>query len=374
MSLSMGSKIGIITFHRAINYGAVLQTYALWKSLTALGKNVEVIDYRNKHIEHSYRVTWGMRKSLKSFISWLPTIFPRNKKKRHFRAFLSANAKLSAPCDSTDIRSVGERYDSVITGSDQVFNPPLSGNDAAYFCDFADDRSKRYSYAASLGNYQFGSGENSDRFVALLNKFEALSIREASSLSIVSSVSKVPTRVDPDPTMLLSASDWESLLPRERARRGRYIFIYSVHPIAHSVDIAKHIKAVYGDVEIVHLHNRIKDNKRECDGVVQLHCPSPAEFLHLIRDADLVFTNSFHGTVFSILFNTPFYSEIVTSGGFNNRIWKLLDDMGLLDRSVEKLLLTSETPSRESWAVDWKAVNDALCDSRVDSIRYLESI
>ncbi len=145
-------KVGVITFHRAINYGAVLQTYALQKALKGLGFDSEVIDYRCDHMEELYKLIGGFStKSVKQNIRSFMNYFPAKRKMKSFRSLVNENMKLSPVYDSATINQSNERYDIFITGSDQVFNYACSDFDKNYFLSFVDDEQKINSYAASFG-------------------------------------------------------------------------------------------------------------------------------------------------------------------------------------------------------------------------------
>ncbi len=370
----MPKRIGIITFHRAINYGAVMQSYGLWAALKGLGAEPELIDYRNEHIEESYRLTWGLRKSASGVRQWAPTVPLRQIKADRFRAFAANELTLSEPCTREDITQVASKYDAVITGSDQVFNPKIFDRDPAYFCDFVPDGVERYSYAASLGDYVFDAEEDRE-FVNLLNRFECVSVRESSSVGQMDALTDAPIRVDVDPTLLLDAEAWNALLPEERIREKPYVFLYSVHPFKSGLSQAKALSEETG-LEVVYLHNRIKDARPvDEDGAILLHDSSPYDWLRYIRDADCVITNSFHGTVLSVVFGSKFLSEVDTGGGFNNRIWRLLHDCGLTSRVLEKSNLESVSIVDEALAdIDWSHSRAYLDERRRDSMQYLAEI
>ena len=145
-------KIGIMTFHRAINYGAVLQTYALQKYLNDSGYDAEVIDYRCDHMENFYKILSVKNKSIKQVIRGLLNFIYVYKKKSRFYGFLDQNVKISSKIyDKSNIGESNNEYDKFITGSDQVFNYACSQFDKNYFLEFVKNYDKKYSYAASFG-------------------------------------------------------------------------------------------------------------------------------------------------------------------------------------------------------------------------------
>ena len=141
-------KVAIITFHRAINYGAVLQTYALSRYLKESGYDVQVLDYRAEAIENSYKIKFGLDAySLKRML-----LSPfSEKKKREFYRFIDKNIPHTRSLyTQDDLRKEAQKFDFIVTGSDQVWNSQWTEGDEAYLLNFCKDEQK-VSYAASIG-------------------------------------------------------------------------------------------------------------------------------------------------------------------------------------------------------------------------------
>ncbi|MGN0165222.1 MAG: polysaccharide pyruvyl transferase family protein [Lachnospiraceae bacterium] len=361
-----GNKVGIITFHRAINYGALLQCYALQEELKELGKEASVIDYRSEQIENAYRLLWGLNKNkLKSWILCFHNLPDVIRKKKKFRNFCAEYLMLTPKCDRSDIGITCSDMDAIITGSDQVWNMKICDNDYTYMLDYVNDSDKKCSYAVSLGNYQF-----TDKDKELIGDFRKISLREKCSAKYTEKEVGKQVGNHVDPTLLLDKAQWEKLVEPGKTDK-KFIFIYSVHPQEHMVEKAREI-AARENLEIIHLHNRVKKDLKE-DGVKVIFDASPTEFLTLIHNAEYVITNSFHGTVFSIIYHKKFLSELETKGGFNNRVWELLTALKLRRRVLEPIAYYNKDIDI-SEDIDWEKVDKDLEALRADSVIYLRDI
>lgn len=164
-------RIGIITFHRAINYGAVLQTYALQKFLNVSNYDAEVIDYRCEHMENFYKTFTIKDKSVKQIIRGMLNFKNTYKKKREFYRFLDQNVRISTEVyDKFNIDKANLRYDKFITGSDQVFNFACTDFDKTYFLQFVKNCDNKLSYAASFGMKEIPDSYVND-YKSLLSTF-----------------------------------------------------------------------------------------------------------------------------------------------------------------------------------------------------------
>lgn len=366
-------KIGILTYHRAINYGALLQGWALREKLKELGADVYMIDYRCPFIEQAYRLTRGMeKKDFRSRMTVLRGIPQVRRKTKRFRGFADRYLGLTRKCGRDSVGKLCAGFDAVITGSDQVWNMKLCGEDHTYLLDFSGENPtgfQKYSYAVSLGDYVLTPEET-----GMIDEFRGISLREKRTAEYVAGESGRKTRVDIDPTLLLSKEQWEKLVQPQLGRKTGekpYIFIYSVHPQNRMVAYAKKL-AKEKDYEIIHLHNRVKKDMRE-DDVRLIFDSSPEEFLSLICNAACVVTNSFHGTVFSILFQKPFLSELETKAGFNNRVWELLQSLGIPRRILDEVPGINDGVTMDE-PIDWELAEQKRREQAEKSVEYLSTI
>ena len=308
----VGKNIGIITFHRADNLGAVLQTYALQRTIEkSIGASVEVIDYECQAFNNTKHTK--KHKTVKDCIKFLPMHVYYCIKHRGFEKFRDKKLRLSQKRYNKDnLVNLAKAYDIFITGSDQVWNLRCSANDMTYFLDFVSSDKKKISYAASVGEYRY-TDEEAKMVGETLKRFDGISVREESAVRQLESIGVNGAVVVPDPVILLSDKEWKGIM-KKRLCRQKYILVYL---IADDVNVTKNA------TEYARLHNcKIINNKKSIEFIMH---NSPEEFLSWIFYAECVFTNSFHGTAFSLIFNKPLCADVELKGtGINGRVKELL--------------------------------------------------
>ncbi|HBL40627.1 MAG TPA: hypothetical protein DDY98_03280 [Ruminococcaceae bacterium] len=358
--MNMSKRIGIMTFHRALNYGAVLQAFALSYVLNQNGFDAQLLDYHCRGIDDVYRpfhanecsgVVDKVKKLLKSF--------QLLEKGKGFAAFRRQYLKQSEPIASADeLKKAAQAYDVVISGSDQVFDPCIALGDLSYFLDFVPDGVKKLSYAASFGGMTADSAY-APQVAELLKRFEALTLREKSSVSLVRQLCGKTADTVLDPTLLLTKEQWAGMAQPPKKVPQKYVLCYVMWNCHCALDEARRLAKEIG-VQVVLLNPTLKQqlNSRDC---VQYTSASPQEFLYLIKNAEKVVTTSFHGTAFSAVFEKDFYAETI-SPKTASRITDLLDLLGLSHRLLP---LTEEKP------IDWDGVRLALAEERKRSTEKL---
>lgn len=327
-------KIGIITFHRAINYGAALQTYALQKFLISRKYDVEVIDYRCEYMENFYKTMAFKGKTIKQDVRGLLNFYNSYKKKKQFRKFLSNNVRLSKKVYTKEnIKEANKIYDKFITGSDQVFNFACSKFDTSYFLDFVEKPNKKLSYAASFGMKNVPK-EYQVKYQELLSSFDDLSIREKDGQKIVKDLVKIDTELSVDPVFLLNVEDWYKIAKKPKFEK--YILIYKLNTSNLIFDFARKLAQKTG-CKIIALNFDTVDKLKTRD-VKGISTASIEDFLGYFKYADYVVTNSFHGTAFSILFHKKFYVEALQKNFKpNDRVESLLEITGLNVSKIKTL-------------------------------------
>lgn len=350
----MKKRIGTITFHRADNYGALLQAYALQQKLLELGADTEIIDYDCKAISDGYQPIHRF-KSMRDFVKSLLMYSTIYSKHRSFDAFRSKFLKLSSPVGEADLPSFAKRYDAVVTGSDQVWNSMLVQHDAAYFLDFAKPE-QRYSYAASFGIAEIPAEER-EFYRHYLSDYRHYSTREATGARLVKEITGQDAAVDLDPVFLLGREGWEKILHDVNHRP--YLFLYL--PTPQCLDFAKKL-AAERHLTIVYIAYTKSLLHRE-QNLGELHIDaSPDDFLSLLYHADAVVTGSFHATAFSVIFHKEFYAGVPDRVG--SRITDLLSAVDLSSRILQ--------PDREiKGTPDWERVDAEVEKRRQVSIRHL---
>lgn len=364
------NKIGLITFHRPVNFGAALQSVALFKAIEMQGASCEIIDYISPSFEKAYRAFKTAQIHSVKMLFWSLAQFPReSKKNRKFKKFVRNNTSLTKPLHTAEeLKAVGTTYDSYITGSDQVWNLKCSGNETAYFLDFVSGKPKN-SYAASFGDINVDDDLKA-QYNQLLGDFSAISVRETVGIDIVKNITGKDCVQTLDPTLLLNHEQWMDIVKsRKPLVNEPYLLVYFM---AQSDEIK---------YEMLTLARRIADEKncrvvviggslrKQKNGIYYVNAESPEDFITLFRDASFVVTNSFHGTAFSVNFGKDFYSYVKPDLKVKGRVESLLDKLGIGER-----VFSYENQVSEIKSVDYQKAYAALELERVSSIAYLRGI
>lgn len=300
------SKIGIITTHRANNFGATLQAFSLARSCQELGAETTIIDWRSPHYEHQYHSAWRMaRNPLPAIKHLLWYLTAESKSRKLFDEFRHA-LPLSAPvCSRRDLEKIADQYDKFIVGSDQVWNPLNSAYkaekfDRTFLLDFASGKSKN-AYAASIGLKEISPASLLPEFHEAWNSFDAITMREHTGAEYVSNVLGKEIDTVLDPVLLHDESFWRNEFPEVRFS-GRYLFKYNVRGVAALENFAKKMCRDNGLRIVSPLipSNNYMFRKGDLN-------MGPREFLAAIYDSNCVVTSSFHAAAFSVIFGKRLY-------------------------------------------------------------------
>lgn len=359
-------KIGIITFHKALNCGAVLQAYALQTYLRSAGYDAEIVNYGSVGWGGKYRVSFG---SLRKFCSSIYTDARRfaltflleDYRRMCYRRFLRDVARLGPPV--TDSRELSKSdYTHFICGSDQIWHPAINRGDSTYFLSFARADQKKVAYAPSFGLDHFTEAQERE-MAMMLRSFSSISVREAAGAEIVERLTGSRPQVVCDPTMLLSLASYEQLGHRPVGIRSPFVFVYTVGSHPWAVKYAKHIASRKG-LRVVHLIGGYFAQWGLGKGVKRIVTAGPAEFLWLVQHAECVITNSFHGTVFSVLFKRPFHVAL-NKNSADSRMITLCGSLGC------RSSVSSEAPTGDLVLCNWETISRNMDRIRAESIRYL---
>lgn len=354
-------KVGILTFHRAINYGAVLQTYALYKTVQKMDSKVEVIDYRCDLIENYYYHVFSKHNSVKQNIKNLLFCVKQKKRNKAFEKFREEYLPLSdkAYYMNSDKTKLQDDYSCFFVGSDQVWNYPCINGDKTFLLDFVTDKNKKNSYAASLGKMNDEQIKLME-FEKYIEDFNNISIREQDGINLIQKLTGKEARMDLDPTLLLTADDWKKVASDVDIKD--YLLVYSVNLPQHVYNEAKRIaKEKNLKLVVITLENKYK----AADGEIDKSQCSPNEFLGYFFNADYIITNSFHGTVFSIIANKPFNTIKNGKNGLDNsRLETLLQRLQLDSKLVDTV--------SDIQNIDYNIINRLLEDYKKESLKYIE--
>lgn len=349
-------RIGIITFHRANNYGAVLQCYALQKKLKSLGCEVKIIDYRQPFVEAFYRqLKWNIIRNWKLhfrlFLGYLLKFLPHNYKQRlSFNAFrikyFKCTKRISRACD------MPQNFDLYIIGSDQMWSLQCLGGDIdeLYFGCFPHlDSSPIIGYAISSNIFSLET-IGAKKIEHYIRNFKKLSFREKEVSDWMKKNVGCSCREDLDPTFLLEKSEWLKLA-KHFSLKKKYILTYFVDPtILEIIDFAKE-----KNLDIISFEKK---------GV------SPIDFIRYIQNAEYVITSSFHATVFSIILEKRFFS-VLSGNSSDVRFINLLKTVNLYNRCID---LKKQSFSKIDEEINFVVAKKIISEKRLQSIDYLQEI
>ena len=357
-------KIGILTFHCAHNYGAVLQCYATQEFLRSQGYEVEVINYRPQYLLDPYKLFDRRRVISKNLMLSLKFLFVecllflnRYKRFKGFETFIHNRLQIG---NAVTRDSLPSDCDAYIIGSDQVWNSRITrGFDPVYFADFSFEKGNKkfISYAASMESKTL-TPEQIDFYTKSLQNFDSLSVRESQLQQLLQPlISKKISQVL-DPTLMVPTHVWDKF-STQKTEGDRYVVIYQVRQDPNTMRIAENIANQIGaKVKVLVAWLQYK----AVEGTDQT--ATPEEFVDAIRNAACVVTTSFHGTAFSVIFNRPFYT-IKLNDGWDSRSESLLGTLNLEGRVVE----VNASPIFSD--IDYSLVNQKLEQLRSESQEYL---
>lgn len=322
-------KIGIITFHCSYNYGSALQAYALQTYLKKIGCDAKIIDYVDLVNFEDYQLFRRSlyKKKIKSLFGDIYYLLPNYKRKKSFEGFADKYFTLTEK-RYTDISSMNElnsEFDTFICGSDQIWNTNCTkGVNPAFFLAFADSSKRKIAYAPSIAEESIDFHKN-DEFVGYLKDFDYISVRENSFAPMLSDITGKPVTLAVDPTLLLDKADYEKILTGTSIK-GKYIFAYILeensvlNSFTNTLSQKYNMPVVYIDKKTQHCFK----NGINAYGI------APNEWLSLLKNAQFVVTNSFHATVFSVIFSKQFIVFPTEKSG--SRMSDFLINLGLDNR------------------------------------------
>lgn len=365
-------KIGILTFHFAHNYGAMLQAYALVTFLRKNGYDAELIDYRLEYIyKHEERISFcdlyrqyiekGNKPHL-AFLKAVKNLCPVNHKSRswyRFEDFMNNTLVKSQRCFKDDFSKLN--YDVVICGSDQIWNGTLTdGLEPVYFGIGLPSNCRIITYAASNGHNDILDSDKED-FVRLVRNLSGISVREKGLHVKLASMGIKNTCVL-DPIFLLNSEDWKKIAvePKEK----NYVLSYSFSESPNYFHKAEQIASQLGKQLVCFTFRKKKDAPRSA---THYYIGGPKEFLGYFYNADYIITNSFHGTAFSILFQKDFIC--IPPLLRRERLDSVLQSFGISGNVIED----GETLPETFATINYQMVKERLGSLRHHSIDYITS-
>ena len=365
-------KIKTITCHHVYNVGASLQAFALQHYLESIGHETEIIDFKPPYLSRHYSLRAVNSKRYDRPVLrllYLAAKFPRrlkalrSKKKQEFDEFRKNYLKLTKKTyhSNEELKEDCPAADAYIAGSDQIWNPLFeNGKDPAFFLDFVNN-GKRIAYAASFAVDGLPKDLTYRQFVTeKLSQFDAVSVREKSGVKILESLGLVGEEVC-DPVFLLSSRTWEETI-NTAGSPPKYVFLYDFD---NSPLIASLVKTLAEKQGL-----RIK-SYFSCSYAEQSDESGPLEFLNNILNAELVISNSFHATAFSLIFHKDFL-VIGRKEAINSRMKDLLENLELEDRFIESEKELSSQLNQVR-PIDWEKIDRLLAEQITKSKAFLQN-
>ena len=362
-------KIGLVSTQFTINYGAILQAYALQSSLKLLGYDVVTIDYRPQDPKYGRIEKYGYS-SVKEILLTIIKIANINyristhKKRALFDEFLQDFFSLSEKTYKSieQLRAEVFEIDALVCGSDQIWNLNLI-DDKAFFLDFGGGEVKRISYAASLGEKLSASQLN--KIAERTAKFDKISLRESANIEELRLVTDKEIVTLVDPVFLLAQKDWIRLIANTEREETPYILVYEV---ASNENFGLFLKAVVNHfgIRVICISTRAYRKYRNSENLLEV---SPIRFVSLINDADFIVTSSFHAVAFSTILNKKFVC--CPSFDRSGRHKELLDNLGLGHRILSDISTVDNILSIEE---DWDSINKKIDNMSTKGLAFLNEI
>ena len=360
-------KIGILTYHTGYNYGASLQNYALQTVINKMGFTVETINFETERFVASREMFSRKIERPKELIKVLMRIPYAKSLKRRQQLFddFTKNYLNTTPLYRTEQEVIDHAidYECIVCGSDQIWNVSQKAVPAANYLFFLNfpKKQRRVSYAASFGEWVREAPKYENEFLLWLKHFDFISVRETSGVDYVKSLG-LKCELCLDPTVLLDKDDYD-VICSERLINEKYIVMFGWNT---NIDLINAAKKVSKELRLP-VYNIVPPPRGFGSKIPRKLDVGPCEFLSMIKYAEFVVTNSFHGTAFATIYEKP-YVSIVSGGIADSRMESLLKQLGLEGNlstvdafNVNKLLNT-----------DYKDVKKRKVELRRNSLTYLK--
>jgi len=370
-------KIGVLTLPLWNNYGGIIQAYALQKILINEGHEVSLIDYHHP-IPSSLKLIRNslVRSFKKNFLKRKDVIFYPNyyQKKiisKYTRDFIGKeiNPITKELYNFNDLKELNSEFDAFVVGSDQVWRPIYTPNIENYFFDFVDKDKIKIAYAASFGTdkWEF-TMEQYLKCKSLIQDFKAVSVRESSGVFICREKFETKVLKVLDPSMLLDKVDYFNLCEKYQTQKSDgNLFTYILDESEHNLNIIKSVSSILGLKSFKVMPKRFDDQFKSHKE--DYFFPPLTKWIKAFEDAEFIIADSFHGCVFSIIFNKPFIAIGNQERGLT-RFYSLLEKFQLSDR-----LILSEADLNDDLInkpIDWNTVNSILEENKKISLQFLK--
>lgn len=350
-------KLGLITIHDTLNWGSLAQTYGLYKALESLGVDVQLIDYKNDAIYEKERIKGVFEvRSFKGLVENILFRRPKSKKKRAYDSFLYGKMKITKPYTMHTINEANDIFDAFMVGSDIVWGVDNTGYDYSYMLDFVNNNKIKLAFSSSIGDHWPASEDT--KFRHYLSQFDYISVREKQASQWLEELMGIKCPVTCDPSMLWDASFYRAIEDRPRNIPDRFVLSYMCYDRKDAVAYAKEHKVPLYEINY---------GGKPIKGVHWVKPYSFGEWLWLLDHSEMTFTGSFHGTVFSLYFNRPFFWY---HQGRVSRLDSIAQECNLMSRLAND---GHEVNLCNNVNIDYDFVNKVINTKRQDSWECLKA-
>lgn len=333
-------KVGILTFHASHNCGSMMQAYAMQKQMEKMGLENEIIDFQNEGQKDMYAVV-HKKKNIKNFIKNSLLLFSREKIQRQwddYEEFKNKTFKLSSEKYSNynELLKSNDKYNIFLSGADQIWNITIKDSDDCYFLNFVDNNKTKIAYSPSFGAKNILEySDNPAKYEKFLKSYNHISIRENNGKKWIKDLINEDVPVVLDPTLLLEKDDYECLIESSGVK-GDYIFYYAPTYSRKIDSFVKSISKKYKMPVVVWNASEYYMKKEYINGFKLPYKINPGTYLDLIKNAKLVITTSFHGTIFSTIYRKKFF--VIKNGNMystDDRVITLVNELAIENRLIE---------------------------------------
>ncbi len=352
------NRIGFLTIHNTINFGSQLQTYSLYKAVQSLGLDLKLIDYRCEAIEErESTLPLKEAKGVKGILKSLLLHKNLQERKDNFQKFLRDNMNVTRPYYRKDISQVNAEFDTFLVGSDIVWGLNITGNDYTYMMDFAEDEKRKLAFSSSVGTKWEPNQEA--KVAECLGRFNDIAVREEEAAKWIGDLLSRNVDVTCDPTMLWDRKFWDKIADKAPVKSEKYVLVYMSDPGNNCVRQAK-AYAKARNMPVYYINYRAP-----FFGTVDKRPTSLEQWLSLFKNAETVFSASYHGLLFALYFQKQvFYFNWVNQSRMNS----LTQYLGIEHREGTPENITADEP------VNFETVNQRMEEKRQYSWNRLRSM
>lgn len=364
------------------NYGACLQAYALQSAIEKAGNSCRIIQYTpyvdlrrlTNFVEKPESLELRITRAIRHPIQLVKR--KRFSKKSHLRdsrfsAFRNCYLKFDEHLYSSwdELKTNVPQYDNFVCGSDQIWNPVIHGNHnvGPYFLDFVPEGKKRIAYAPSIG-IQVVPDECKSQMSEFLCTFDTLSVREKRGAELIKEITGLDAPVVLDPTLLFDGNWWSQVCSPVEIKKP-YILCYLFNEHESTYNFVEQVRKNTG-LDVITLPFALRDIYGKSK---KIYDAGPAEFIWLIKNAEMIITDSFHATAFSINFNKSFYCLRRNTNGevnnMNSRIVSILSMAGIQNRLLDETENGFVLPDSK---IDYNEVNKRISEKRECNFAFLK--